>query len=149
MATIAIDTLGGTKAPTAPIAGAGAVSRTSRNIEVILVGEPQTIQQQLSQVSYNPEQIRIHAVADANPATTVKAAAELVESGQADAMVSAGRPRMALRACFETFRLLPGVHRAPLAAVYPTLPRPGCAACGGGVTAGQAQAAAAGPADGA
>jgi len=125
MATIAIDTLGGQKAPSAPIAGAGLVSRKSRGIEIILVGDPKTIQTELAQVSYNPEQIRIHAVEHPDPEATVRAAARLVDEGKADAMVTAGAPPLALRTCFETFRLIEGVHRAPLAAVYPTLPRPG------------------------
>ncbi|MFT5433368.1 MAG: glycerol-3-phosphate acyltransferase PlsX [Myxococcota bacterium] len=125
MATIAIDTLGGLKAPEAPIAAAGAVSRQKDGTVVILVGDPASIQNQLSRVSYNPERIRIHPAGGPTPEHSVRAAAKLVADNKADALVTAGDPPLALRACFETFNLLKGVHRAPLAAVYPTLPRPG------------------------
>jgi phosphate acyltransferase len=47
-------------------------------------------------------------------------AAGLVAAGQAEALVSAGNTGASVLACARHFRLIPGVRRAALAAVYPT-----------------------------
>lgn len=123
MPTIAIDTLGGASAPRAPVEAAARVTRAT-GIQVVLVGDPARVEAELGRVSYNPERLTIEATAP-NPVESIAAAVELVVSGRADALVTAGAPPTALRACIGRFRLLPGVHRAPLAAVYPTAPRDG------------------------
>ena len=121
MPVIVIDIHGGTKAPEAPITAAAAISRTTQ-IEVVLVGEMAVINEQLSRVHYNPERLSTHFV----PASSaIKTCAELVRSGKADGMVTAGDPPMVLKTCVRLFTLVPGLRRAPLAAVYPTAPRPG------------------------
>ncbi|MFT7623642.1 MAG: glycerol-3-phosphate acyltransferase PlsX [Myxococcota bacterium] len=123
MPTIAVDALGGLRAPDATVEAAAEISRKT-TIDVVLVGDPQSIERRLSAVSYNPERLRVHP-SPAHPSQSVQVAADLVVAGVADALVTAGDPPVALRACYERFERLPGVHRAPLAAVYPTAPRPG------------------------
>ena len=121
MPVIAVDIHGGTKAPIAPVAAAAEISRTTE-IDVILVGDMRIIDDLLSRVPYNPERLSTHYV----PAeSTVATCAELVRSRQAHALVTAGDPPTVLRTCVNSFTLVPGLRRAPLAAVYPTAPRPG------------------------
>ncbi len=123
MPTIAVDALGGLRAPDAPVEAAARITRET-TIDVTLVGDPETIQRRLNAVSHNPERLRVHA-SGSRPSDAVTAAADLVLEGRADALVTAGDPPVALRACIDRFEPIPGLHRAPLAAVYPTAPRPG------------------------
>ena len=51
--------------------------------------------------------------------------AKLVADGEADALVSAGNTGAGVLACARHFKLIPGVRRAALAAVYPTRLRHG------------------------
>jgi glycerol-3-phosphate acyltransferase PlsX len=51
---------------------------------------------------------------------SIAVAAKLVAEGEADAVVSAGNTGAGVLACARHFKLLPGVRRAALAAVYPT-----------------------------
>ena len=123
MPTVAIDVTGGHAAPEAPVQAAAAVSR-STDIDVALVGPAARIQDLLSACSYNPEQIQIVDI-DGDADAVLERCVALVTSGEADTLVTAGHAPSALRACIRGFRLLPGVTRAPLAAVVPTSPRPG------------------------
>jgi glycerol-3-phosphate acyltransferase PlsX len=59
------------------------------------------------------------------PDASISVAARLVAEGQGDALVSAGNTGASVLACARTFKLLPGVRRAGLAAVYPTEMRHG------------------------
>ena len=65
------------------------------------------------------------AALDANPDCSILRAAELVSSGRADALVSAGNTGAVILAASRTFQRLPGVRRVGLAAVYPTVERHG------------------------
>ena len=123
MPTIAIDALGGHNAPRATVQAAAQISRKT-SIDVVLVGDTQAIDRELRSCSYNAERLRIHPSGN-TPLESVEETCNLVQAGGADAMVTAGAPPMALKACIERFDLLEGVRRAPLAAVYPTAPRPG------------------------
>lgn len=126
MPTIAVDALGGNSAPDAPVEAAATISK-SMGLDVVLVGDLAQIEPALGRYSYSPERLRIHdsgGTGDA-AAASVAATVALVASGQADAMVTAGSPPLALRACIAGFELAAGVRHAPLAAVYPTAPRPG------------------------
>lgn len=123
MPTIAIDALGGEHAPAAPVAAAARISRDT-TIDVVLVGDGASIDRELAHASYNPERLQVHR-SGAHPSDSVAAACDLVLGGGADALVSAGAPPVALRACIDRFALAPGVRRAPLAALVPTAPRPG------------------------
>ena len=125
VATIVLDAEGGQHAPAAPVAAAAAISQDDSlaiPIDVILVGDAGAIDRELSRVSHNAERIRVRPAAFG---TAVDRAAELVAAGVADAMVTAAEAPVALRACLQHFKLVPGLRRAPLCAVYPALPRPG------------------------
>src|SRR4029079_5891512 len=54
------------------------------------------------------------------PLASIAVAAKLVSEGEADALVSAGNTGAGVLACARHFKLIPGVRRAALAAVYPT-----------------------------
>jgi len=123
MPTIAIDALGGLNAPRAPVEAAARISRKTR-IDVVLVGDAATVERELRSASYNAERLRVHPCGN-SPVQSMATAVELVTSGAADALVTASDAPVALRACIGSFDLVPGVKRAPLAAVYPTAPRPG------------------------
>ncbi len=126
MPTIAIDVLGGAHAPRASIEAAAAATRLRDvpDLDVILVGPESTTRALLRDVAYDGARLDL-VDAPNDPTATLESAITLVSAGQADALVTAGYPPTALRACARQFALLPGVRRAPLAAVVPTAPRPG------------------------
>ena len=55
----------------------------------------------------------------AKPDASIAVAADLVARGEGDALVSAGNTGACVLACARRWKLLPGVRRAALAAVYP------------------------------
>lgn len=116
--------MGGLNAPQAPVEAAAHVSRTTK-INVVLIGDGPAIDHALDGCSYNPERLRVEESASGHPADSILMAVQMVNSGRANALVTAGDPPTVLRACFENLKLLPGVAHAPLAAVYPTAPRVG------------------------
>jgi glycerol-3-phosphate acyltransferase PlsX len=129
--TIALDAMGGDRAPEEIVRGAALVSTTT-DIETLLVGDEARVQAILDEVSYDPERLAIvpaagvitmddepreavRAKRDSSLVTAVRAAAE----GRADAVVSAGNTGACILAGAEHFTLLPGIRRAALASVYP------------------------------
>ncbi len=123
--------MGGDFAPDPIVQGVASVS-LSTDIQCILVGDERRIQKVLESVPYNPENIDIrHAVdvigMEEEPREAVRrkrdssllVAARLVEQGEAAALVSAGNTGAAVLACVRHFPLIPGVHKAALASVYP------------------------------
>jgi glycerol-3-phosphate acyltransferase PlsX len=56
----------------------------------------------------------------AKPESSIAMAADLVAQGEADALVSAGNTGACVLACARRWKLLAGVRRSGLAAVYPT-----------------------------
>ena len=121
MSLVAVDAHGGLHAPSATVQGAALVSR-SGGIDVLLVGDGAVIARELAACSYSPERLRVH---ETSAEDSLETAVKLVADGTADALVTAGDPPSALRACARSFRRMPGLRRAPLATVYPTAPRPG------------------------
>lgn len=134
--TIAVDAMGGYHAPEAVVS---AVARLSmrRRVEnpafFLLVGDEVRLTELLLQTSHNPERIHIsHApttvgmgepaqgTMQRHPKSSIAEACRLCARGQADAVVTAGNPGAAVLAAVHNFKLLPGVHYAALAAVYPT-----------------------------
>jgi glycerol-3-phosphate acyltransferase PlsX len=128
--TIAVDAMGGDRAPDEVVKGVAQVSLTT-GIESLLVGDERRIQAVLEGVSYNPEHIAILHAGDAigmaeEPREAVKrkdaslvAAVRAVAEGRADAVVSAGNTGACVLACAKHFRLLRGIRRAALASVFP------------------------------
>lgn len=132
--TIAFDVMGGDHGPIEVVKGAAQLTLDSPNVHALLVGDRTLIDEALSQVKHTAERIAVHhapdfvamhekpAVAlDARPRCSVQVAAELVRDGEADGMVSAGNTGAGVLACARTFKLIPGIRRAALATVYPTM----------------------------
>jgi glycerol-3-phosphate acyltransferase PlsX len=98
-----------------------------------LVGDEAELTDILLSTSHNAERIHIcHApttigmgerarsACSDKPDSSIAEACRLCAEGLADAVVTAGNPGAAVLSAIERFGLLPGVHRAALAAVYPT-----------------------------
>lgn len=130
---IALDAMGGDHAPHEPVAAAALLSLESPQMQITLVGDSARIGELLEQMRHNPERISVvHASQSigmaekpgealaAKPDNSLSVGAQLVARGEASALVSAGNTGAAVLACAKAFKLLPGVRRAALAAVYPT-----------------------------
>jgi glycerol-3-phosphate acyltransferase PlsX len=131
--TIAVDAMGGDLAPGVVIAGSlQAVQRLG--VEVVLVGPEDKVRAELA--NHGPLAPLRLSVVDApdvigmdeaplaalrkKPRASVKVAAELVASGDAHAMFSAGSTGAAFLAAHQTFGVLAGVERPALAVTLPT-----------------------------
>jgi len=138
MVTVALDAMGGDKAPVAQVAGAAQISLDPQGAHVILVGDERRIAAELTKVRHDAERITIehtpnfvpmdasprHAL-DATPDASVAVCARLVHEGRAQAMVSAGNTGAVILACARHWERLEGVRRCALAAVIPTERRRG------------------------
>ncbi len=134
--TLAVDACGGYNAPAqvvAAVARASVEQNRQRPVYYTLVGDELELTKLLNTYNHNAEHIHIchasekigmaeipHAARAAKPNASIEVACRLVESGDADAVITAGNPGAAVLSALEHFRLLPGVRRAALAAVYPT-----------------------------
>jgi phosphate acyltransferase len=131
MPTIAVDAMGGDRAPDEVVKGVAQVSLAT-DIECLLVGDERRIQEVLEAVPYNPEHISILHCSDAigmaeNPREAIASRRDAsllvgvraVADGRADAMVSAGNTGACVLACAKHFRTVKGIRRAALASVYP------------------------------
>src|SRR5688572_28155261 len=101
MVTVALDAMGGDKAPAEQVAGAAQISLDPQSAHVILVGDERKIAAELAKVRHDAERITIehtphvvpmdaspkHAL-DALPDASVAVTARLVKEGRAQAMVS-------------------------------------------------------------
>jgi phosphate acyltransferase len=136
--SIAFDVMGSDHGPREIIQGAAELSLESPHIHACLVGDRALIDEALAEVRHNAERISVFHAADViamnekpsealerKPQASILLAAQLVASGEAQALVSAGNTGAGVLACSRSFRLLPGVRRAALAAVYPTQARRG------------------------
>lgn len=134
--TIAVDAMGGYRAPDAAVeAVARASLRQEKGASVffVLVGDEIELTEALFERDHNTERIQIHhastvvgmserpqtAIADRSHASIMEAM-RLVERGEADAVISAGNPGAAVLSAMECLELLEGTRRAALASVYPT-----------------------------
>lgn len=131
--TIAFDVMGSDQGPAEVVRGAAQLSLEAPYIHALLVGDAQVIGAALAEVRHTAERISVqHAsqvvAMDEKPGealvrktdASVSVAAKLVAAGEADALVSAGNTGAGVLACARNFKLLPGIRRAALAAVYPT-----------------------------
>jgi glycerol-3-phosphate acyltransferase PlsX len=135
---IALDAMGGDYAPGEMVAGAVQAASTLEGIEkIFLVGDTAAIQAELDKQKLVPACIEIRHASevvemDEKPAHAVRRkkdssigrAVDLVKSGEADAVVSAGNTGAAVAACQVKLRTLEGVERPAIAAVMPTVKEP-------------------------
>lgn len=127
--------MGGDEAPREPVRGVAAVSRQT-DLKLLLVGDPEALEAELSQVEHDRRHIEIvparqvvhqdekpRAALEAKPDASILVASRLLASKEADALVSAGSTGALVLAAAMVVPKIPGVQRAALAAVYPTQQR--------------------------
>ena len=129
--TIAVDAMGGDKAPQAVVGGA-LLAASQLPVDIILVGDSDAIYTEINNRGPMPSNISVvHAnsvitMEDAPGAVlkeksdcSMAVAAELVKNGKADALVSAGNTGALFTVASLKIRRLPGIRRAALGAVVP------------------------------
>lgn len=128
---VAVDLLGGDRAPEVVVDGALHAHRTQPGVDVTLVGPPEVAAALLAErdaagvLAVVPAREVVGMAEDPARAVrrkrdaTVRVAARLVRDGAADAMVSIGSTGAAMAAAVFTLGRLPGVTRPPLAVVVP------------------------------
>lgn len=136
---IALDAMGTDHAPSAEVAGAiGALQELEPDIEVILVGDRDTVEAELSRHPEAPlGRLRVHhaseRVSAADPPATVlrkkpdssiAVGLKMVKAGEADAFVSAGSTGAVMATSLFTLRPLPGVARPAIGTLLPTAASP-------------------------
>lgn len=131
---IALDAMGGDHAPQNPVEGAVQALRDFPDVEIIFVGDEAKIRAELGKHSTADIQSRFsfhHAsqVVDMTDSgldsvrkkkdSSVSRAVDLVKSGEADAVVSAGHTGALVAASTIKLRTLPGIDRAALGVLIP------------------------------
>ncbi len=131
---IALDAMGGDFAPANLVEGAVLALREYEHIQkLILVGDTASIEAELRRLSYSDSRIEIchstQVVTMSDAATdavrrkrdsSISRAVDLVKSGDAQAVVSAGHTGAAVACSQIKLRNLPGVERPAIGAVIPT-----------------------------
>ncbi len=130
---VAVDAMGGDKAPHEIVKGSVLAAQQFQNDEIILVGDEKAIQSELNAYGKSFKNITIHhapqVVTMDDPATyairqkndsSVTRSVELVARGEASAVVSAGHTGAAVAASTLHLRTLKGVRRPGIAAALPT-----------------------------
>ncbi|TAD77300.1 MAG: phosphate acyltransferase PlsX [Oscillatoriales cyanobacterium] len=128
---IAIDAMGGDYAPEEIVAGAVRASE-ELGVKVLLVGDPQPIQDCLKQHPTGPniEIVPAEGIVEMDeepltalrrkPKASINVATSLVKDGQADAVVSAGHSGASMAAALLRLGRIPGIDRPAIGAVLPT-----------------------------
>lgn len=131
---IALDAMGGDYGPAVTVEGAIEAVSEYRGLSVTLVGNENELLNALKEKTYSTSSIDIRHASQVvemgeSPLTalrrkkdsSIKVAIELVKSGDADAMVSAGNSGVVMATALFLLGKLPGVERPAIAAVMPTL----------------------------
>jgi glycerol-3-phosphate acyltransferase PlsX len=131
--TIAFDAMGSDLGPKEIVRGVAQLSLEAPHICSLLVGDREQIDAELNELRHRTECIAVHHAPDfiamdehprealsKKPQASIAVASRLVAEGEAHALVSAGNTGAGVLACAQSFKLLPGIRRAALAAVYPT-----------------------------
>lgn len=137
---IALDAMGGDCGPELIIEGALSALRGNRDFEIILLGPSDFLTQQLAtlgvagelagrlHIEHAPETITMHETpVDAvrrKKNSTIMVGFELVKSGSADAVVSAGNSGATMASAIKKLGRLKGVSRPGIASLFPTLKNP-------------------------
>jgi phosphate acyltransferase len=121
MVRVAVDALGGDRAPDEIVAGAAAAA--SPDVEPVVVG-PHGLETHGLRLIEAEGAIEMHDHAveavRAKPDSSLVRAVRTVADGEADAVVSAGNTGAVLAASLLHIRRVPGVHRPAIAVVIPT-----------------------------
>ena len=135
---IAVDAMGGDHAPAEIVKAAAEASRALPDVaKLLLVGDSETVKRELGKHPHRADKIEvIHAsevvAMDESPALAVKRkkdssisrSVDLVKTGAADAVVSAGNTGAFVVTATLRLRTLAGVERPAIAAIMPTQSRP-------------------------
>lgn len=133
MIKVAVDAMGGDNAPGEMVAGAVEAVNAKPGIQVILVGQEQSIASELGKHTYNKDQIQVvnarSVIATEEPPvnavrkkkdSSIVVGMNLVKNGEADAFVSAGSSGAVLVGGQVIVGRIKGVERPPLAPLIPT-----------------------------
>lgn len=136
MTRIAVDGMGGDRAPRAIVEGSVQAAR-DLPVEVILVGREDRLKAELARFKEVPSNLKIHHASEViemaeSPAISVRKKrdssicqmVELAKRGQADAIVSAGNTGAVVCAASLGLGLLEGIERPGIAIVIPGLKGP-------------------------
>jgi glycerol-3-phosphate acyltransferase PlsX len=127
---IVVDALGGDNAPREIIAGALSAAEGLPRDELLLVGKPASIEQEVgpdlpANVSLRPSDQAVgmdeepSATLRAHPEASIAVAAEMVRDGEADALFSAGNTGATVAAALLRIGRLEGCRRPAIATVLP------------------------------
>lgn len=130
---IAVDAMGGDHGPTPNIEGA-VQAAAELGIEVVLVGDEVQLNEHISRLGVRDPRVTIHhaaqvvemhesptQVARKKRDSSIWVATELVKSGEAQAVVSAGNTGASMVASFFLLGVIKGVERPAIATSLPTL----------------------------
>lgn len=129
---IAVDAMGGDNAPHEIIKGAAMALRDNDELNVILIGDEDQIKPELENEKLGKEVPIIHTTEwidmDESPKkaltekknASIALASQLLKSGEADALVSAGNTGATVLAAAQNIPIIQGIERTALAAIYPT-----------------------------
>lgn len=133
---IAVDGMGGDRAPQVVVEGALQAAR-EYGFEVVIVGDETLIKSELEKYPRPPANLSIHHAAslirmDEPAAASVRrkkdasicVAVELAKDNKVDAVVTAGHTGAAVVACTLKWRLIEGIERPGIGVVFPTLQGP-------------------------
>ncbi len=137
MPRIVVDAMGGDIGLPAVVEGVARITREEQPPQILLVGDAPALTEALSEHHHDPA--RLQVIHSAGPIAmnedprevlrredcSIAVATQLLKSGEADALVSAGHTGATIIAASTHLPRLPGVRRAALAAVYPTEQRHG------------------------
>ncbi|MBI4844533.1 MAG: phosphate acyltransferase PlsX [Nitrospirae bacterium] len=131
---ISLDAMGGDHAPATTVEGAIEAVRASKKLSVILVGDRDELERELSERKFSSSRISIRHASqvvgmDEPPMTAVRrkkdssisVALELVKTGEADAMVSAGNSGVVMATALFKLGKIPGIDRPAIATIMPAL----------------------------
>ncbi|MBU0567342.1 phosphate acyltransferase PlsX [bacterium] len=134
---IALDVMGGDKAPQVTVKGAVQAAREADSLgieEIILVGDSQAIKKELSSLGASnlplsikpareviaPDEAAASAVKQKKDSSIV-VATNLVKEGKADALVSAGHTGAVMASCLINLKRLKGISRPAIATLVPNI----------------------------
>lgn len=128
MARIALDAMGGDHAPAETVAGA--VDAAGRGVDIVLVGDPDILNRELSSHDVVLPIVEALDVIDMGddptralrekPGASITVAARLVKEGSADGLVSAGSTGAAMAAAAIIIGRAKDVSRPAIATIFPT-----------------------------
>lgn len=131
---IALDAMGGDRAPSAPIEGAVMALENHPGAAFILVGVPDLIDAELTRIGADKNRFRIHPASqvvgmDEKPTialrtkkdSSMRVGANMIKSGEADAFVSSGNTGALMATARYVLKTLVGVDRPAIAAILPSI----------------------------